>query len=111
MGNHLQEVAEVIERGLKVVRHYDYADVEAILVAQERFVQDLSQDLSSGRVMELAFVEAALCDAIAGGRSPRPLCSLAGSTRVCPLSIWETSRTLCAACRPPIRWHGQHLRI
>ena len=66
MGNHLQEVAEVIERGLKVVRHYDYADVEAILVAQERFVQDLSQDLTSGRVMELAFVEAALCDAIAG---------------------------------------------
>lgn len=42
MGDHLQEVAEVIDRGLKVVRQYDYADVERILVAQQRFVRALS---------------------------------------------------------------------
>jgi predicted ATPase/signal transduction histidine kinase len=43
MGDHLQEVATVVERGLEVVRQYGYADVEQILVAQERFAQDLSR--------------------------------------------------------------------
>lgn len=47
MGDHLQEVAELVERGLKVVRQYDYADVEKILVAQEGFVRELSGGLAT----------------------------------------------------------------
>lgn len=43
VGDHLQEVAVVVERGLAVVRQYGYADVERILMAQERFVQELSR--------------------------------------------------------------------
>lgn len=47
MGEHLHEVAKVIERGLRIVRNYEYSDVERILVAQDRFVQALSNDRQS----------------------------------------------------------------
>ncbi|WP_263223998.1 trifunctional serine/threonine-protein kinase/ATP-binding protein/sensor histidine kinase [Pseudomonas alabamensis] len=63
MGEHLQEVAKVIGRGLKVVRQYAYADVETILVAQERFVQGLSEGYSPRPMVESDCAETALYEA------------------------------------------------
>lgn len=61
MGEHLQEVAEVIERGLKVVRQYDYTDVERILVAQERFVRELSDGSSASPITEADAIDPESC--------------------------------------------------
>ncbi|MFF7063574.1 AAA family ATPase [Pseudomonas sp. NPDC008258] len=64
MGDHLQEVAKVIDRGLEVVRKYDYADVEKILVAQEHFVQELSDGCPPRLTVDLASTESPLYEAI-----------------------------------------------
>ncbi|RRV05339.1 GAF domain-containing protein [Pseudomonas sp. v388] len=66
MGDHLQEVTKVIDRGLEVVRQYDYADVERILVAQQRFVTALSDGSPTPPMTEPDAVETDLPDALNG---------------------------------------------
>lgn len=66
MGEHLHEVSALIDRGLKVVRRHNYSDVERILVAQERFVADLSEGSPPLLMADLDTVELTLHDGAQG---------------------------------------------